>query len=181
MSTDSIYHHINSYREKFSTTSNKKISTWFRANQMVLHPNKTKFTIFHAKPNTIPWDDIHIFIDENEPDSLNQDPSLKKSLSYINHLSDVPAIKFLGVYFDPALNFKYHISQIHNKLSKGLFILRRAKNVLTPKALKALYYSTFDCHLTYGNQIYSCADPCSLKRLKVIQKKSSKMYISFEL
>ena len=150
----------------------KKISTWFRANQMVLHPNKTKFTIFHAKPNTIPWDDIHIFIDENEPDSLNQDPSFKKSLSYINHKSDVPAIKFLGVYFDPALNFKYHISQIHNKLSKGLFILRRAKNVLTPKALKALYYSTFDCHLTYGNQIYSCADPCSLKRLKVIQKKA---------
>jgi len=75
----------------------KKISTWFRANQMVLHPNKTKFTIFHAKPNTIPWDDIHIFIDENEPDSLNQDPSFKKSLSYINHKSDVPAIKFLGV------------------------------------------------------------------------------------
>ena len=87
----------------------KKISAWFRANQMVLHPNKTKFTIFHAKPNTIPWDDIHIFIDENEPDSLNQDPSFKKSLSYINHKSDVPAIKFLGVYFDPALNFKYHM------------------------------------------------------------------------
>ena len=100
--------------------------------------------MFREEEINIMGDILMIFIDENEPDSLNQDPSLKKSLSYINHKSDVPAIKFLGVYFDPALNFKYHISQIHNKLSKVLFILRRAKNVLTPKALKALYYSTFD-------------------------------------
>ena len=148
----------------------KKISAWFRANQMVLHPDKTKFTIFHSKPSNIPWDDIKIFIDENE--NLNHDPSLKKSISFVNHMSDVPAIKFLGVYFDPALNFKYHISQIHKKLTKALFILRRAKNVLTPTALKALYYSTFDCHLTYGNQIYSCADPGSLKGLKILQKKA---------
>ena len=148
----------------------KKISAWFRANQMVLHPDKTKFTIFHSKPSNIPWDDIKIFIDENE--NFTQDPGLKRPLSFVNHMSDVPAIKFLGLYFDPALNFKYHISQIHKKLSKALFILRRAKNVLTPRALKALYYSTFHCHLTYGNQIYSSADPGSLKGLKILQKKA---------
>ena len=76
---------------------------------MMLHPNKTVYTIFHPKPSNIPWDDIHIYIDENEPGTKKPDENLKKPLSYINHKSIIPAVKFLGVYFDPALNFKYHI------------------------------------------------------------------------
>ena len=52
-----------------------------------------------------------IFIDENkisidENENLNHDSSLKKPLSLVNHMFHVPAIKFLGFYFDPALNFK---------------------------------------------------------------------------
>ena len=48
--------------------------------------------------------------------------------------SPVPAIRYLGVYFDPQLNFKYHISTVVNKISKMLYFYRQAKNVLTARA-----------------------------------------------
>jgi hypothetical protein len=36
---------------------------------MSLHPNKTKFTVFHHNPNSIPWDDIKIVFDDNNEES----------------------------------------------------------------------------------------------------------------
>ena len=68
------------------------------------------------------------------------------------------------------LDFKYHIRQINAKLSRGLFILRKSKNILTEKALKSLYYSLFHCHLTYGILIYSCVNKSSLQGLIKKQK-----------
>jgi hypothetical protein len=55
-------------------------------------------------------------------------------IEFINN-SENPSIKFLGVLFDPFLNFEAHIASITNKISKSLYILRSAKKILTPKAL----------------------------------------------
>ncbi len=49
----------------------------------------------------------------------------------VNLNSETPAIKFLGVYFDPSLNFKFHINLIMKKLSRALFFMRTAKNNLS--------------------------------------------------
>lgn len=155
---------------EFINTELKKISLWFRANKMSLHPNKTKFTVFHHNPNSIPWDDIHIVIDNNNEESNIVDVNLIHTLSYVNHLSDTPAIRFLGVFFDPGLNFKFHISQLNAKLSKALFNLRRCRNLLSTNALKSLYYSTFHCHLIHGIQIYSCVCDNALKEIITKQK-----------
>lgn len=149
----------------------KKVSQWFRANMMSLHPNKTKFTIFHSSPSRIPWGDIHIFIDENEPGSIPVN-SLIKPVCCVTPQSNTPAVKFLGVYFDPGLTFKYHISKLNSKLTSSLFFLRRSKNVLGSKAMKALYYSTFHCHLIYGLLAYSSACLSDLKSIIIKQKKA---------
>ena len=154
----------------FVNTELQKLSQWFRANKMSLHPLKTKFTIFYPKPERIFWNEIDIYIDENEPGTQNPNPQLKKQISYVNHESDIPAIKFLGIFFDPSLNFKYHITQLCTKLSKSLFILRRCKNILSKEALKALYYSTFHCHLVYGTLIYSSTNEGLLKQIAKKQK-----------
>ena len=148
----------------------RKISQWFRANGMSLHPLKTKFTIFHSPGQIIPWDDINLVIDENDPECTNYDPNLMKRLEYVNGNSEIPAIKFLGVYFDPTLSFKYHIDQLNLKLSKALFLLRRAKNVLNLDSLKSLYFSSFHSHLVYGILIYSSAVPSVLNSLISKQK-----------
>ena len=46
-----------------------KLVTWFRANRMCLHPEKTKFIVFHSNDN-IPWNDIGIFLNHNEIDGI---------------------------------------------------------------------------------------------------------------
>ena len=149
-----------------------KICQWFRSNQLSLHPGKTKFTIFSPSPSLIPWNDINLYIDNNEPNTLTPDPNLIKKIDYVNHETSTPAIKFLGMHLDPALNFKFHINEVSKKLSKSLFCLRRCKNLLTEKALKSLYYSTFHSHLIYGIQIYSCANQTNLHPIILKQKKA---------
>lgn len=148
----------------------RKISQWFRSNGMALHPLKTKFTVFHSPGQVIPWDEINLVIDENDPNCSNYNLDLKKKLEYVNNDSDIPAVKFLGVYFDPTLSFKYHIDQLNIKLSKALFLLRRAKNILDVDSLTSLYFSTFHSHLIYGILIYSSAVPTVLNSLIIKQK-----------
>ena len=94
----------------------QKLSQWFRSNKMSLHPLKSKFTVFYPKPENIQWNDLNLYIDENDPNIPNPNMALRKQISFVNHQSEVPAIKFLGVYFDPALNFKFHISQLNTPL-----------------------------------------------------------------
>ena len=137
---------------------------------MCLHPLKTHFTVFYPKPENINWNEINLFIDENERGIQNSDLQLRKPLSYINHETEVPAVKFLGVYFDPALNFKNHIARTSVKLSKSLFILRKCRNLLTKQALKSLYYATFHCHLVYGILVYTCANEGALNQIIKKQK-----------
>ena len=61
------------------------------------------------------------------------------------------------------------------KLSKALFLLRRAKNILNLDYLKSLYFSSFHLHLVYGILVYSSAVPSVLNSLISKQK----MAISF--
>jgi hypothetical protein len=80
------------------------------------------------------------------------------------------SFKYLGVYFDQNLNFKYHISQVKKKLSNALYSLCSAKNIFSEKYLKTLYYSLFHCHLIYALEIWSSASNSSLQPLITKQK-----------
>jgi hypothetical protein len=79
---------------------------------------------------------------------------LKTLALYIkwNSLSEIPAMRFLGVFFDPQLNFKYHVELIISKVSRALFILCTVKNTLTPNAPKS---PLIHCHLIYASPIWS--------------------------
>jgi len=96
-------------------------------------------------------------------------------LSFVNSKSKVPAIKFLGVYIDPNLSFKFHLEKIKSSISKSLFIMKKSSGFLSEKALTTLYYSLIHCHLTYCNEIWSCGRESSLKSLTVLQKKSIRL------
>jgi hypothetical protein len=76
------------------------------------------------------------------------------TLEKVSSNSDIPAIKFLGIYIDQSLSFKYHVNFITSKISKAMYFLRTAKNLLTEKSLKSLYYASCNkqvhCHLIYG-------------------------------
>ena len=90
-------------------------------------------------------------------------------MTYINN-SDSKYAKFLGVLIDPNLSFKNHISMINKKISTALFFMRKAKNILSQKSLKYIYYSLFHSHLIYANQLWTCVNDSLLKQLIVKQK-----------
>jgi hypothetical protein len=113
-----------------------------------------------------PYHIIHI----NNNNHNENDPSLIIPLSRILNTDEIPAIKYLGVYFDPDLNFKYHINQINKKLSYAIYSLRQVSNLLPPKALKTLYYTLFHCHITYAIEIWSNVPPALLAPLIKKQK-----------
>jgi Reverse transcriptase (RNA-dependent DNA polymerase) len=111
-----------------TNTEFQKVCKYFRKNKLSLHPDKTKYIIIsnsrmvHVSPS-------EIFINNN---NLNQnDPNLKREIARVLPTDETPAIKYLGVYFDPNLNFEFHVQNISKKLSRALFQIRRVKNILS--------------------------------------------------
>jgi len=151
----------------FANTEFQKLCTYFRRNKLSLHPDKTKFIIIsHNNTPTSPHHSLSI-----NNNNTNENAACRiTELSRILSTDEMPAIKYLGVYFDPSLNFKFHINSISKKLSYGLFSLRQVKNLLPQSALKTLYYSLFHCHLIYAIEIWSNVPPSLLKPLITKQK-----------
>jgi hypothetical protein len=85
--------------------------------------------------------------------------------------SAIPAIRFLGVYFNENLNFKYHISLLTSNLSKTLFIMRSVKNLLSERALKSVYYALFHSNLIYCIQVWSSTAISNINHITTMQKK----------
>jgi hypothetical protein len=105
--------------------------------------------------------DFSIYINNNNADE--NDPARVFAILRVKSNDDIPAIKFLGVFFDPNLSFQYHIKSISSKLSKALYVIRTVKKILTAESLKTIYYSLFHCHLIYCLPIWSCTTQNNLK------------------
>jgi len=128
----------------------KKIALWFRTNKMVVNISKTKYIIFHNKGKTVDMDGKNVVYDDNEP--LGVDPHLVVPLERYHNAHENPdcrAYKLLGIYLDEKLTFNHHTNFLCNKLNRSLFCMRRAKNFLTPTALKTLYFAFIQSHLNY--------------------------------
>jgi hypothetical protein len=136
-------------------------------NKLSLHPDKTKY-LFVTYNNTPTESGHRIFINNNNG---TENDNLKIfELQRVSATDSVPAIKYLGVFFDENLTFKYHITFLNTKLARALYSLRNVKNILPPKALKTLYYSLFHCHLVYALEIWSTASSSLLQPLILKQK-----------
>ena len=146
----------------------KKVCDYFRFLKLSLHPDKTKFILF-SNSNQARAMDININLDFNN-NGTAPDAKLISQLVRVTNESDVPAIKFLGIFIDPQLNFKFHINSIVSKTSKSLFFFRAAKHVLSQKALRAVYFAIIHAHFIYGIQIWSCAGQGNLEPLYLKQK-----------
>jgi len=147
----------------------RKMCTYFRLNMLSLHPDKTKYMIITSNPQ-VQKTQFDIYINDN---NSNQNLShLIKKICRVTTEDPVPAVKYLGVFFDPMFNFKYQIKSLSAKISRALYALRRAKNILPASALKSLYYTLMHCHFNYACEIWSCTSDSNLKILKHKQKEA---------
>jgi len=147
----------------------RKICTYFRLNMLSLYPDKTKYVII-SNNLQVQKNHYDVYINDNNPDqNLSH---LVKKIDRVTCEDAVPAVKYLGVYFDPSLNFKYQIKNLSTKISRALYAIRRAKNILPSTALKSLYYTLMHCHFIYACEIWSCTSESNLKILKQKQKEA---------
>jgi len=147
------------------------VAQWMRSNRLMLHPDKTKYMIFCPRQKPIDYEICKVFLNNNDVGTMTEDPTLISEIIFLNK-EDEPVIRFLGLFLDPHLTFKHHVSKIVSKVSKGLYILRTVKHMLPESALRTLYFTLINSHLIYALPAYGCADKAVLKPLIQIQKKA---------
>lgn len=161
-----------------ANTELNKLSNWYSANKLRIHPEKSRCMIFTSKYKDIElplYNDSHylpLFINLN--DYTESDISKIKLVKLIPN-SDEKAIKILGVYIDNKLSMSHHIKNIQGKISQGLYCLNQAKNFLNKDCLKLIYFSQVHSHLLYCNHLLSMATETSLKPLVIAQKKAVRL------
>jgi hypothetical protein len=131
-----------------------KVCAWFRANKLSLNATKTNYICFGSRRKYIV-----------------SDPNVVVTIDGVK-IEKVSHTKFLGVFIDERLNWKYHTSQVSLKICKSLGVLNRAKNVLSQKLLLTLYSTMIHPYLVYCNIVWGGASEISLHKLICLQKRA---------
>ena len=124
----------------------RKITSWLSRNKLPLNVKKPHFKTKRKK--------------------LNQTLSIEINNQFNNQKIDkVKCTKFLGLYIDDELTWKYHIDQITTKISKMAGIMARARHYLSIQTLKTIYNIMAHPYLTCCCVIWSSTYPTRLKSL----------------
>ena len=99
-----------------TNTTLQLITEWFYANKLSLNVEKTSFMIYYNKRKRYMQDNFKIEINDMK-------------------ISQVPKIKFLGVWMDEQLNWKSHITYISGKIGKVIGILKKIRHSVGKKIL----------------------------------------------
>ena len=70
--------------------------------------------------------------------------------------------KFLGIFIDENLTWKYHIEHVCNKVSKSIGIMYKSRNLLSKRLMKQLYFSFIHSYLNYANIVWASNNKSNL-------------------
>jgi hypothetical protein len=149
----------------------QKMANWFRTNKMCLNASKTKYIIFRTQNKPVDPNICNVVYNTNEL-GLPEDPALITPIEPIFKESQERSFKLLGVHFDEHLSFKHHIDILCTKLSKSMYCLNRVKNFVDKPSLLKLYYSMIHSNISYGINIYGCANSSNLEKIRQKQKQA---------
>ena len=130
-----------------------KLKDWFAVNKLSLNVNKTNYMIFSNKNCVL---DVKIQISNIE-------------------ITRVKVTKFLGVLIDEKLSWNEHIALVKSKISKSIFLLNRAKQVLNNRALHTLYNSIVLPYLSYCCEIWGNTYKSRLNCIVLLQKRAMRI------
>ena len=78
--------------------------------------------------------------------------------------------KFLGVYLDEHLTWKYHINFVCKQIAKSIGILSRTRFYISCKTKLTLYYTLIYPYITYCNSTWSSTYVSNLNRIYYLRK-----------
>jgi hypothetical protein len=101
----------------------------------------------------------------------------KSSLILGDHLqfdgkrvSRASVVHYLGFVIGSHLSWQYHVLHVRDKISKGLGMLRRCKQILPSDCLRSIYFAFVHSYLQYGVQFWGIACENNLYQLRILQK-----------
>ena len=130
----------------------RNLSDWLKANKISLNADKTELLIFRH-PNKKLSDTLELKIDEK-------------------YLHPSEYVKYLGLYIDSHLNWKYHIDNLAAKLTRATGMLSKIRHYIPPDLLTSIYYGIFSAHLTYGSQVWCQGNNTNVNRITKLQNRA---------
>ena len=137
----------------------ERISAWLYANKLTLNANKTKTMLFGTNQRL-----------------ARLDTELSVTAGDIE-LEQVPCFKYLGLHFDPVLNWKQHTEFISKKISQRIGVLKRTRNCLTTDTANLLYKSLILPIISYGDTVWSKGVKANLVRLQRLQNRAGRVVL----
>ena len=129
-----------------------KLIEWYSSNSLLVHPGKTKCLIFSSpreRLNVIEQDfknRFEVYIDLNNAGEQMIDKITKLDLVTPETGGFV---KHLGILLDGNLNYRYHLNNLHSKVSKIIYSMKIMKHLLDKKHLRLLYNSYIKSNIEY--------------------------------
>ncbi len=80
--------------------------------------------------------------------------------------------KFLGVFVDDSLSWRYHLTHVNNKISRALYGIKQVKNFLPKDSLKTLYLAFIQPYISYGIFSWGNTNISTLKKTISLQKRA---------
>ncbi len=134
-----------------------KLYNWCCANKLQLNIKKTKFAIFGPHRKKGNEQTPNIIINGQKVDQIGTNsPELSTT--------------FLGIHLDEHLTWDCHIRYVCKKMSQGMFILNRVKNLVPFNVRRNLYFTLIHSRINYGIHIWG--NSSSIEKVYKIQKRA---------
>ena len=135
----------------------ESISTWLRANKLVLNMSQSNYMIMTSPRKTILTNNYTLCIDGHVIEGVSE-------------------YKFIGVVIDDRMTWKKHINYICNKIAKGIGILVRARQLLYGESRMTIYNALIKPHFMYCITAWGNTYKTNLSRLHLMQKKIIRVF-----
>ena len=99
-------------------------------------------------------------------------PQFKIGSEDVKLVSDV---KYLGVQVDQELKWTNHLSIVTKKISRGIGILRYAKQYLPPTTIETMYRSLVEPYFRYCCPVWGNAGVSIIGKLQKLQNRAAKL------
>lgn len=159
---DTTLYMASSSVEDLGVTLNKElqqVAEWIRANRMVLNIAKTKCILMGSH---------HM---------LKSSPKLKIMVGG-TEVEQVDEAKLLGITLDSHLSWSTHINNITKKMGRGLALIRRCAEFLTPESVIHVIQALVLSHLDYCPVIWGSAVRNKLRKLQITQNKAARLALN---
>ena len=87
-----------------------------------------------------------------------------------NAVKEVTEVRFLGVIFDPLLDWSAHIHYLKKKLRTSFAIIKRKSSYIPTANYKRIYHTLFESHLSYCISTWGGAKKKLIDQVFVTQK-----------